>query len=70
MGRGVGVHGGVAITAETGSVEMGLPATDCQHRLHEQFDTLPLIEISDKDYRSFCWPCHALEEAGDDQSGS
>ena len=22
----------------------------------------PIIEISDKDYRSFCFPCHALEE--------
>jgi hypothetical protein len=22
----------------------------------------PLIEISDRDYRSICWPCCALEE--------
>jgi hypothetical protein len=24
----------------------------------------PVIEVSDRDYRSFCFPCHALEEAG------
>ena len=26
---------------------------------------LPITEISDEDYRSFCWPCHSLEETGD-----
>jgi hypothetical protein len=26
---------------------------------------LPVTEISDKDYRSFCWPCNALEEESD-----
>jgi hypothetical protein len=31
--------------------------------------TLPIIEISDKDYRSFCWPCYALEEIGDGKPG-
>lgn len=25
----------------------------------------PVIEVSDKDYRSFCFPCHALEEGGE-----
>jgi hypothetical protein len=33
------------------------------------FQPLPIIEISDKDYRSFCWPCYALEETGDDKPG-
>ncbi len=65
MGRGVGVHGGVARVGETGNYDTGLPGTDCRHVLDEHLDALPLIEISDKDYRSFCWPCHALEEAGD-----
>ena len=27
-----------------------------------------IIEISDSDYRSFCWPCHALEEISDDKA--
>ena len=27
-----------------------------------------VIEISDSDYRSFCWPCHALEEIGGDKA--
>lgn len=30
---------------------------------------LPITEISDKDYRSFCWPCYAFEETGDDEPG-
>ena len=67
MGRGAGVHGGVARVEETDSYDTGFPQTDCRHVRDELLDTLPLIEISDKDYRSFCWPCHALEETGDCQ---
>ena len=70
MGRGVGVHGGVARAVEPGHYDMGSPGTNGRHVPDEPFDALPLIEISDKDYRSFCWPCHALEELGDCQSGS
>jgi hypothetical protein len=29
----------------------------------------PFIEVSDKDYRSFCFPCHALEEATNCNAG-
>lgn len=29
-----------------------------------RFDARLIIEISDKDYRSFCMPCHALEGTG------
>jgi|GEM_PF-3219413 len=68
MGRGVGVRGGVAGAVVTGNCDTDLPGTDCRDALNEHLDALPLIEISDKDYRSFCWPCHALEEAGDCQS--
>jgi hypothetical protein len=70
MGRGAGVHRSVARMAETGACDTGLPGTDYGQVLEELLDALPLIEISDKDYRSFCWPCHALEEMGDCQSGS
>jgi hypothetical protein len=28
-----------------------------------------IIEISDKDYRSFCFPCHALEDVPDCNAG-
>lgn len=30
---------------------------------------LPIIEVSDEDYRSFCFPCHALEDADDCNDG-
>jgi len=29
---------------------------------------LSITEISDKDYRSFCWPCYELEETGDGET--
>ena len=29
----------------------------------------PVVEISDKDYRSFGLPCDALEERGDSEQG-
>jgi hypothetical protein len=65
MYRGAGLHGGVAKILETGTYEENLPGADCQHVMDERYRPLSIIEISDKDYRSFCWPCHALEEAGD-----
>ncbi len=65
MYRGAGMHGGGAKVLETGGYEENLPGTDCQHVVVERYSTRAIIEISDKDYRSFCWPCHALEEAGD-----
>jgi len=65
MYRGAGMHGGGAKVLETGGYEENLPGTDCQHVVVERYSTRAIIEISDKDYRSFCWPCHALEETGD-----
>ena len=59
------MHGGRTKVLATGSEEEQLPGIDCQHVVDECFGSLPIIEISDKDYRSFCWPCHALEETGD-----
>ena len=32
-------------------------------------NALSITEISDKDYRSFCWPCYALDETGDGETG-
>jgi hypothetical protein len=32
--------------------------------------TMPITEISDKDYRSICWPCDVLEDSGDDKPES
>ena len=66
MGRRVSVH---EEAAGTGRYDTDLRGTDCQY-MPERFDTLLIIEISDKDYRSFCWPCHALEDTGDYQSES
>ena len=50
---------------DTGTDEENLPGIDFQHVVDERYKSSPIIEISDKDYRSFCWPCHALEETGD-----
>jgi hypothetical protein len=67
MYRGAGLHGGVVSTVETGAYDEALPGVDCHRMLDERYSALPIIEISDKDYRSFCWPCHALEDTGDGQ---
>ncbi len=38
---------------------------------HEHVDWLSVTEISDDDYRSFCLPCHDLEEPeSDDGAGA
>jgi len=63
--RGSGLHGGGTRVLETGSYEENVSGIDCQHVVDQPYSSLPIIEISDKDYRSFCWPCHALEETGD-----
>ena len=73
MARGAGRQPGVAGTAEQrAGLDALLVPEDC-----EPWDEMgsdieraallmpPVIEVSDKDYRSFCFPCHALEEAGD-----
>jgi len=57
--------GGNISILETGTDEENFPGIDCQHEMDERYRSLSIIEISDKDYRSFCWPCHALEETGD-----
>ena len=30
-------------------------------------DRLPVTEVNDEDYRSFCWPCYDLEDAEGDR---
>ena len=67
MYRGAGMHGGLARVLETDTYHAVLPGAGCQHVPAEYPAALSIIEISDKDYRSFCWPCHALEETGDCQ---
>jgi len=59
------MHGGGTRVLETGIYAENVPGIDCQHVVDQRDRSLPIIEISDKDYRSFCWPCHALEETGD-----
>ena len=73
MATGAGGQPGLAGTAEQRSGIDALPvpeagaAWDQVSRVGERAAMLmlPVIEVSDKDYRSFCFPCHALEEAGD-----
>ncbi len=62
MERAVRRHGDVARVLATGSYDDDLAGNDCRYLLEGHTGTPPIIEISDKDYRSFCWPCHALEE--------
>jgi hypothetical protein len=59
------MHGGGTKVLETGVYEENVAGIDCQQVVEQRYRSLPIIEISDKDYRSFCWPCHALEETGD-----
>ena len=33
-----------------------------QETFEARADWLPVTEVNDEDYRSFCWPCHALDE--------
>ena len=73
MYREASMHGGVARLVEPGTYDAALPGTDCHRMLDARYSAPPITEISDKDYRSFCWPCHALEElekAGDCRSGT
>ena len=73
MATGAGRQPGVAGTAEQRGGMDALPVPDdCEAWDGMGSDgeraarLMPLvIEVSDKDYRSFCFPCHALEEAGD-----
>jgi len=31
---------------------------------------MPVVEVSDEDYRSFCWPCYTLEDDSDCEPGT
>lgn len=73
MATGADRHSGLpGVTAHGGGVD-ALPVLEAGEQWDEArvgercaAPTLPqVIEVSDKDYRSFCFPCHALEEAGD-----
>jgi hypothetical protein len=61
MGSGVRV---LEDAVEPTGCDEELRDTNSQRMPDEQFNAHLIIEISDKDYRSFCWPCHALEETG------
>ena len=37
----------------------GVVGTNDESAISDQ--ALPVVEINDEDYRSFCWPCYALE---------
>ena len=67
MYKGAGMHGGFAGSEETISHDAVLPGAEYHRMPDERYSALPIVEISDKDYRSFCWPCHALEETSDCQ---
>ena len=59
MENDVSVEGSVG-----GAIERGEPVSGARHSAALDASS-PLIEISDKDYRTFCLPCYALEEGGD-----
>jgi hypothetical protein len=64
------MNGAVARILAAGRCLEDLPRCKDQAALDDDCAVLPSFEISDKDYRSFCWPCHALEETGDCKSGT
>ncbi len=69
MYRGAGVVSGiVGVIETTNCAAPGSPVADCHPMPEGSGAALPVIEISDKDYRSFCWPCHDLEETGEGQT--
>jgi hypothetical protein len=67
MDEAVDGCGGMVGVLAAGRDAQDLPGTYERPVHDEHFNALPLIEISDRDYRSFCWPCHALEEMDDCQ---
>ena len=67
MDEAVGRHGGVAVALEIDGCEQDFPGSQERQVQCEDFCALPITEISDKDYRSFCWPCHEFEEAVDSE---
>ena len=68
MERDVDGRGSVAGAAQSGMLDGPVFDTYCG-RLDPYTGIAPIIEISDEDYRSFCWPCYALDETGDCKPG-
>ncbi len=69
MATGAGRHEGVAGSMVSGIFVEALPATQDSDARYAASVSPLIIEISDKDYRSFCLPCYALEETGDCNAG-
>jgi hypothetical protein len=78
MGSGVGTHNGFTRRAESADPVESVKAdsgvevvsgTNFPGAAEMSGGAEPILEISDKDYRSFCWPCIALEEGSDCKSG-
>ena len=68
MHRSVGEPGGTAGEGEVVQTKKSVSGKSNGGVSAEELIVSPrIIEISDKDYRSFCWPCNALEETGDGQ---
>ncbi len=62
------------ITGLLNGVKAGEPQGDAREKLPEAAQEPArkeggITEISDEDYRSFCYPCYALEEALDRKRG-
>ncbi|HEY6131962.1 MAG TPA: hypothetical protein VIV27_08080 [Halioglobus sp.] len=67
MDRGAGRQGRVAPVMEPEAFDECVAGPRRSRMLEAGGGTAPIIEISDKDYRSFCLPCYALDDTGDDK---
>lgn len=66
--RAAGLTGSDVIATAQRHFE-ALPATEVAEPRYEVANVPHVIEISDEDYRSFCFPCHALEDTENDNDG-
>ena len=69
MRNSKGKQGSVAGAAEVPKSKEWVGCDSTGKVLDRSIKALSITEISDKDYRSFCWPCYALEETGDGDTG-
>ena len=63
------MHTSNARTDGTGAKHDADTTPDGYERLKMRLEKLPVTEINDDDYRSFCWPCYALEEPEEGNPG-
>lgn len=70
MANGAGGQAGGASKSVANSGGDAWPPVEGARALQDGAVSPLIIEISDEDYRSFCFPCHALEEGDGGNTGT